>query len=574
MKNTLLKSVSVAILAAGLVSCADELNISSIDPQSSSSYDETQLLAKQYATLGLTGQVGPAGNGDTSGDEGEIGFYRTTFNLMELCTDECIWAWQTDTDIPAITNISWSSSSTRVYWVYQRLAYDITLYNSYLSEDCGDETSQAEVRFLRALHYWYFLDLFHKAPFKTDFSVTDLPVELAAKDLYDWIDAELTEIEDLLEDVGYYSNAGFSSGFGRADAGAAYMLHARLALNSEVYTDGQTNDYAKAVEYCNKLINSGAYSLSSTAKTSPHTATKADGSTITRTLNNSGYAQLFMGDNDSNTDAVSEIIFPIRQDGLRTQAYAGSTYLVASCIISGMPYCNTDNYWSCNFARKDLVTKFINESQTSSFMATEAAESGFAEGDVIEQDEANGTTTDAAIALAGDDRAMFYAGCGGGVRTLSPGTNITGFTNGLSIVKWSNRNLNGTSGNDATFMDTDIPFLRLAEAYLTRAEANYRLGNSSDAIEDINVLRDRANASQISSIDEQTIIDEWCKEFYMEGRRRSDLNRFGMFTGSSYIWDFKGGVSGGTGVDSHFQYYPIPDNDIAGNPNMTQNPGY
>ncbi len=573
MKNILLKSVSATILAAGLVSCVNELDISSIDPQSSSSYDEAALLAKQYATLGLTGQTGPSGNGDTSGDEGEIGFYRTTFNLMELCTDECIWAWQTDEDIPAITNISWSSSSTRVYWVYQRLAYDITLYNSYLSEGCGDETAQAEVRFLRALHYWYFLDLFHKAPFKTDFSMSDLPVELAGVDLYNWIDEELTELEDLLLDVGYYSNAGYADGFGRADKGAAYMLHARLALNSAVYTDGTVNDYQKAVDYCDLLINSGAYSLSSTTKTSSHTAAKDDGSTISRTISNSGYAQLFMGDNDSNMDAVGEIILPIRQDGLKTQAYAGSTYLVASMIISGMPYCNTDNYWSCNFARQNLVTKFINESQTGQIMATEAA-TGSAEGDIIEQDENYGTTTAAIIALAGDDRAMFYAGCGGGIRTLSPGTNITGFTNGFSIVKWSNRNLDGVSGNDATFMDTDIPLIRYAEAYLTRAEANYRLGNTSSAIEDVNVLRNRANASTISSIDAQTLIDEWCKEFYMEGRRRSDLNRFGMFTGSSYIWDFKGGVSGGTGVDSHYQYYPIPDNDLSGNPNMTQNPGY
>ncbi len=45
-----------------------------------------------------------------------------------------------------------------------------------------------------------------------------------------------------------------------------------------------------------------------------------------------------------------------------------------------------------------------------------------------------------------------------------------------------------------------------------------------------------------SSVDEQTLIDEWCRQFYMEGRRRSDLVRFGLFTGSKYLWSFKGGV--------------------------------
>ncbi len=561
------------MVVMGFASCADELDISSIDPQSSATYDETALLAKQYATLGLTGQTGPDGNGDISGDEGETGFYRVTFNLMELCTDECIWAWQTDEDIPAITNISWTSSSTRTYWAYQRLAYNITLYNSYLAEGCGDETSQAEVRFLRALHYWYFLDLFHKAPFKTGFSVTDLPEELAGVDLYNWLDEELTEIEPQMAEIGAYCN---STNFGRADRGAAYALHARLALNCDVYTDGTVNDYQKAVDYCTKVIESGAYALSTIAKESVHTSTTTGNCSVvgeqTTTINNSGYAQLFMGDNDQNADAMKEIIFPIRQDGVKTQEYSGSTYLVSSMIISGMPFCNTDNYWSCNFARKDLVMKFFNDE--SAIPMASGTYSYSTEGDVIFKDDSLGTTTAKMIEAANDDRALFYAGIGGGIRTLEPGKNITGFTNGLSIVKWTNRNLSEVSGNDATFQDTDIPLIRYAEIYMTRAEAYYRLGENSFALADLKVITDRAHATEHTSVTDDVLIDEWCKEFYMEGRRRSDLNRFGLFAGSKYIWDYKGGVSGGTGVDSHYQYYPIPDNDLAGNPNMTQNPGY
>ena len=60
----------------------------------------------------------------------------------------------------------------------------------------------------------------------------------------------------------------------------------------------------------------------------------------------------------------------------------------------------------------------------------------------------------------------------------------------------------------------------------------------------------------------------------MEGRRRSDLVRFGLYTGSKYLWSFKGGVPNGTGVEPMYKIYPIPDNDISGNPNMHQNPGY
>ena len=555
MRNIFLKTAVAGFLCLGLGSCADDLNISSIDPQSSPSYDADGLLAKQYATLGLTGQTGPSGNGDMSQDEGESGFYRVMFNLEELCTDECIWAWQTDTDIPAITNIAWNSSSVRCNWAYQRLAYDITLHNQFISEQTGkmDDDIIAEVRFLRCLNYYYFLDLFHKAPFKDTFS-GDLPVEKAGKELYDWIDQELTDIESKLKTIGTYND---NKGFGRADQGAAYALHARLALNSAVYTDGQTKDYEKAVQYCNKIIESGSYALSTSAKNGF-----------------SGYEQVFMGDNDENTQAMKEIIFPIRQDGEKTQEYSGSTYLVASMRISGMPNSYTSNYWSCNFARKDLVEKFFPNDDIPMATDNDLLDNP-SEEEVIAQDAAKGISTADVIKKAGDDRAMFYMGIGGGLRTLSPGKQITGFLNGASIVKWQNRHSDGSAIKNGTFSDTDIPLFRLAEIYLTRAEANYRLGNSSAALQDLQTIQKRANRKEMSGqVDEETLIDEWCREFYMEGRRRSDLVRFDLFTGSKYLWDFKGGVAGGSGVESKFNVYPIPVTDIAGNPNMTQNEGY
>ena len=70
------------------------------------------------------------------------------------------------------------------------------------------------------------------------------------------------------------------------------------------------------------------------------------------------------------------------------------------------------------------------------------------------------------------------------------------------------------------------------------------------------------------------ILDEWCREFFMEGRRRSDLVRFGCFAGSKYIWDWKGGVAEGTSVSSHYNVYPIPADDIRNNGNLSQNEGY
>lgn len=573
LKSDILKAALAGVLTLGMASCADDLKLSPIDPQSSQAYDDMSLLAKQYAVLGTTGQQGPAGKGDLSMDEGESGFYRTMFNLEELCTDECIWAWQHDDDIAPLTYIAWNKDSKRVSWTYSRLSYDITQFNNFLTANAEKTDGEwphylAEVRFLRALHYYYFLDLFRKAPFADTYQQGVMPEEKAGKDLYEWLDTELTTIEGQLAEIGSYNN---SQNFGRADQGAAYALHARLALNSEVYTNGAIKDYQKAVDYCDLIIGSGKYELSK--------ATNANGYT--------GYEQVFMGDNDQNPQAMKEIIFPIRQDGTRTQEYAGSTYLVSSMRIAGMPFCSTNNCWSCNFARHTLLKHFFNNPEKDMPHATDdevtellkakydgKGSTALTVDEVIDVDDELNITTADVIEKAKDDRAMFYTGVGGKIRSLST-KQITGFENGASIVKWQNRRSDNTEPSNENFSDTDIPLFRLAEIYLTRAEALYRLGtDDAQALADLNQLRSRAKATEATSIDLNILIDEWCKEFYMEGRRRSDLVRFGMFTGNKYLWDFKGGEADGTSVDKKFNVYPIPTTDLSLNPNMHQNDGY
>ena len=563
MKKIFITTAMASVLCMGFVSCADELNIKSIDPQSTPTYTVEGLLAKQYATLGLTGQKGPAGSADLSGDEGESGFIRTIFNLQELMTDETAWAYQADNAIAPITNFSWNSGNDRVNWAYQRLIFNITLYNQFIAEQSGSlsEDQIAEVRFLRALNYYYFLDLYRKAPFKLTFD-DSLPTEKKGKDLYDWLDNELTTIEPLMAEMGAYNN---SQNFGRADRGAAYALHARLALNSEVYTEGKVKDYQKAIDYCDKILNNvgegeGKYNLCRAEKNGY-----------------SGYQQLFMGDNDCNPAAMKEIIFPIRQDGLKARAYAGTTYLVSAATIGGMPYASTGDPWKCMFARENLIEKFFPNKNDIPKATVDDVLKNPSKEQVIAKDSEKGISTADVIAKAKDDRALLYMGVGGceegKVRTINPGEAITGPLNGASFVKWSNLHADGTTQHDQNYSDTDFPVFRLAEIYLTRAEAKYRLGQ--DGLDDILKVQDRANrVSKANSVDEQTLIDEWCREFYMEGRRRSDLVRFGLFTGSKYLWSYKGGAENGAGIPAYYDVYPIPDNEIKNNPNMHQNPKY
>ena len=478
-------------------------------------------------------------------------------------TDETAWAYQADNAIAPITNFSWNSGNDRVNWAYQRLIFNITLYNQFIAEQSGSlsEDQIAEVRFLRALNYYYFLDLYRKAPFKLTFD-DSLPTEKKGKDLYDWLDNELTTIEPLMAEVGAYNN---KENFGRADRGAAYALHARLALNSEVYTEGKVKDYQKAIEYCDKILNNvgegaGKYDLCRVEKNGY-----------------SGYQQLFMGDNDCNPDAMKEIIFPIRQDGLKARAYAGTTYLVSAATIGGMPYASTGDPWKCFFARENMVEKFFPNKNDIPKATVDDVLKNPSKEQVIAKDSEKKIGTADVIAKAKDDRALLYMGVGGceegKVRTINPGEAITGPLNGASFVKWSNLHADGSTQHDQNYSDTDFPVFRLAEIYLTRAEAKYRLGQ--DDLDDILKVQDRANrASKATSVNEQTLIDEWCREFYMEGRRRSDLVRFGLFTGSKYLWSFKGGAEKGAGVPSYYNIYPIPDNEIKNNPNMTQNSKY
>ena len=541
----LFSAALIAVLSSGVTSCINDLDISPIDPQTGGSFDQQGVFVKGYAMLGVTGQKGIDGSPDLDGqDEGESGFYRTTFNCNELPTDECLWAWQENQDIPQLTSISWSPSSQRTEWVYVRLGYDITQYNFFLDQtesmtDAETLRQRAEIRFLRALHNWYFLDLLGKAPFKEHFS-NDLPVEKKGTELYTYIQNELNEIEgDMYEPR--------QAPFGRADKAANWLLRARLYLNAGVYT-GQT-DYAKAEEYASKVIGS-AYKLCT------------------------NYSELFMADNDENENAMQEIILPIRQDGVKTRNYGGSTYLVCGTRVAGMPRMGTTNGWSCIFARAAMVQKFFsNLDDVPMLRADVEIPKGLDTDEQIDAiDAEHGIRTEDMIKAAGDDRALLYSGVGGGRRKIHTDA-ISGFTDGLSIVKWQNYRSDGKPVSHATYPDTDIPLFSLAEAYLTRAEAIFRQGG--DATGDINELRKRANCTRkVQTVTEQELIDEWAREFYLEGRRRSDLVRFGMFTTNKYLWDWKGGAMNGTSVASYYNKYPIPVSDINNNRNMSQNEGY
>ena len=113
--------------------------------------------------------------------------------------------------------------------------------------------------------------------------------------------------------------------------------------------------------------------------------------------------------------------------------------------------------------------------------------------------------------------------------------------------------------------------MRAAEAYLTYAEAQFRLGQEGLALNKINELRARANAAPLTTINENTIRDEWGREFFAEGRRRTDLVRLDMFVGKKYGWEWKANnLFGQDAIESHRVVFPLPLSDVTANPNLKQ----
>jgi hypothetical protein len=107
-------------------------------------------------------------------------------------------------------------------------------------------------------------------------------------------------------------------------------------------------------------------------------------------------------------------------------------------------------------------------------------------------------------------------------------------------------------------------------------------GSSADtaqAVGYINALRQRAygdNSGDITAaqLTLPFILDERGRELLWEGHRRTDLIRFGLFTGGTYLWSWKGGTQAGQTLDSHYDLFPLPSSELTANPNLTQNPGY
>jgi len=267
-------------------------------------------------------------------------------------------------------------------------------------------------------------------------------------------------------------------------------------------------------------------------------------------------------------------LFLIYQDGLYTQSYAGGNFLVAGPRIGGMTAWGIEAEWHALRTSPTLIDKFLKIKNIDRNTANEMFYNEYEMPAKLGDDRAifcsEGMNTDQTMNFTikggmGINKDEYFYDCWAG-------TKFTSVYSTAVMPKYSPR-------QSKDWADTDIPMLRIAEAYLIRAEAKARKsGNWNDALADINIIRDRANAKRLDAMDEETMLDEWSREFYFEGRRRIDLIRFGRFFGpesdmNRYQWEGRMGKDDGvqfftSGTPEYMNWFPVPFEDKRSNPNF------
>jgi starch-binding outer membrane protein, SusD/RagB family len=520
MKNLNIKILSLGLLGLFTNSCVNDLDtkpkvevsIETLLQQDPNAING--LLSKMYGTFALSGPKGPGSSDITGPDPGETAFLRGIINLQDFTADAMKNRWGDDGLDQLTTTKGWSSNNKFFKYMYDRIYYTIPQTSNIIKVlNEGVEVANEE-QYVSELRFLRSLAYYYLIDcFGKGVLITEADLGNPIPKAQSSRIELFNFVESELLDV--ENKIGTTNTYGRANKAVVRMLLAKLYLNAEVYTG--TARYDKAATYVNKVITEGGYSLTTNFKAN------------------------FSGDNASST----EIIFPLIADPTVSQSYGNTTYLVNGSL-------SVDTMTPSNYGATQ---------GWGGHRATKAWYSLFG---------ANA----AALAASPDARAQLFWTTGHSYEM----TDYKTWINGYPCTKFRNSNLTGAS-TPTDFSGTDFPLFRLADAYLMYAECAARTAPGTtlaQALTYVNNIRTRAGAVTVNTGDLTLgfILDERGRELNFEGHRRTDLIRFGKFSGASYLWPWKGGDVNGTAISANYNLFPIPTSAIQANPNLTQNPGY
>ena len=500
------------------------------------------------------------------------------FALQEISTDEAILPYRGGTDwgdngiyISLHKHETTSGDpNVRNTWnnIVLGLSRSVTAINSLATNtDPNAKIFLAEARGMRAYYSLLTLDLFGVVFVKDDPS--GISNVIRGEEAVEYIKSELLAIEPVLDNT---------TGPGRITKAGVWGLLARLHLNAAVYRDvyaatftHTTEDMDKVIEYCDKIINSGQYALASE------------------------YFSIFNDNNHTN----KELIFAVDQradlNGHNRMAYfslSGDMFpLPAYTGANGTdgPAITPDFYqtWVTANAPLDPAVADPRFYKQNLSVYTNPADSCV---DAAAFNINRGILRGQQYGLTKNPDGSFKK-CPDGKMKVSKLFNATrsrpdlpvDFTEFIDFtVPGSNYNtgyrvekyeFSRGSVSGRNFGEHDIVILRLADAYLMRAEAKLRKNDAAGALTDVNIVRAARTATTpaapLTTMTLDLLFRERGFEFYWELLRRTDMIRFEKYEGT---WTEK------NNTDKQKRIFPIPQTAIDGASNipgyLIQNPGY
>jgi len=503
--------------------------------------------------------------------------HTTYFALQEISTDEAILPYRGGTDwgdngiYISLHKHETVSTDPNVNDTWNAITQELSRAETAIAglktnKDASAALFLAEARGMRAFYNWMSLDLFGIAFQKED--EKSLSKILRGSEAVEFIKNELLAVEPMLDNT---------TGPGRLTKAGVWGLLARLYLNAPVYRDRYAAsfqfvnaDLDKVVEYCDKIIASNQYSLSS------------------------DYFAIFGNDNHTN----KELIFAVDQrsdlNGHNRMAYFS---------LSGDQY-PLPQFPAANGTDGPAITPDFYESwvQANGAVDPAAADPRFYKQNIsIYTNPGDSCVTDFNIdrgILRGQQYGLIrvagaFVKCSNGNYKVGKLFNLSrsnpnlpvNFTEAIDFTTVGSNYSTGyrvekyefsrASSSGRNFGQADISILRLADIYLMRAEAKLRKNDAAGALTDVNSVRMSRTAYAVQpkaltgTLTLDLLLRERGFELYWEMNRRTDLIRFGKYEG---VWTEK------SNTDKNKRVFPIPQTAIdaaSGILNfLSQNPGY